>query len=69
MAIVNTVMNLGVPYDVVKFLSSWATSGFSRRVQLHGVNGVWWNSGGSSEQGLHRRRGIPWLAETLLTSN
>jgi hypothetical protein len=35
---VNTVMNLRVPWNVGKFLSSWATGGFSRRAQLHGVS-------------------------------
>jgi hypothetical protein len=33
---VSTVMNLRVPYNVGKFLSSCASGGFSRRVQLHG---------------------------------
>jgi hypothetical protein len=32
-ALVNTVMNLRVPYNVGKFSSSCATGGFSRRVQ------------------------------------
>jgi hypothetical protein len=36
-ALVNTVMNLRVPYNVGKLLSSCATGGFSRRAQLHGV--------------------------------
>jgi hypothetical protein len=36
-ALVNTVMNLRVLYNVEKFLSSCATGGFSRRTQLHGV--------------------------------
>jgi hypothetical protein len=31
----NTVMNLRVPSNVVKFSSSYTTGGFSRRVQLH----------------------------------
>jgi hypothetical protein len=35
---VNTVMNLRVPQNVGKFLSSCATGGFSRRVQLHGYS-------------------------------
>jgi hypothetical protein len=35
-ALVNTVMNLRVPYNVGKFLSSCTTGGFSRRAQLHG---------------------------------
>jgi hypothetical protein len=35
---VNTVMNLGVPYKVGKFLSSCTTGSFSRRGQLHGVS-------------------------------
>jgi hypothetical protein len=37
-ALVNTVMNLRVPYNVEKFLSTFTTSGFSRRTELHGVN-------------------------------
>jgi hypothetical protein len=37
-ALVNTVMNLRVPYSVGKFLSSCATGSFSRRAQLHGVS-------------------------------
>jgi hypothetical protein len=37
---VNMVMNLRVPENVVKFLNSWATGGFSRRIQLHGVSSV-----------------------------
>jgi hypothetical protein len=37
-ALVNTVMNLRVPKNVWKFLSSFPTGGFSRRVQLHGVS-------------------------------
>jgi hypothetical protein len=37
-ALVNTVMNLRVPYNVGKFLSSCATGGFSRRAQLQGVS-------------------------------
>jgi hypothetical protein len=34
-ALVNTVMNLWVSSNVVKFLSGCATDGFSRRTQLH----------------------------------
>jgi hypothetical protein len=30
-------MNLRVPQNVAKFLSSWATGGLSRRAQLHGA--------------------------------
>jgi hypothetical protein len=37
-ALVNTVMNPRVPYNVGKFLSSGATDDFSRRTQLHGVS-------------------------------
>jgi hypothetical protein len=37
-ALVNTVMNLRVPYNFGKFLSSCATGGFTRRAQLHGVS-------------------------------
>jgi hypothetical protein len=39
-ALVNTVMNLRVPSNVVKFLSSCATGGFSRRAQIHGVSSI-----------------------------
>jgi hypothetical protein len=34
-ALVNTVMNLRVPYNVGIFLSSSTIGGFSRRAQLH----------------------------------
>jgi hypothetical protein len=37
-ALVNTVMNLRVPKNVGKFLSSCKISGFSRWAQLHGVS-------------------------------
>jgi hypothetical protein len=37
-ALVNTVINLLVPYNVGKFLSGCATGGFSRRAQLRGVS-------------------------------
>jgi hypothetical protein len=37
-ALVNTVMNLRVPKNVGKFLSSCTTGGFSRRAQLHEVS-------------------------------
>jgi hypothetical protein len=33
----DTVMNVQVPYNVRKFLSSCTTGGFSRRPELHGV--------------------------------
>jgi hypothetical protein len=36
-ALVNTVMNLRVPYNAGKFLSSCTVGGFSRRAQLHEV--------------------------------
>jgi hypothetical protein len=36
-ALVNAVMNLRVPQNFGKFLSSCATGGFSRRTQFHGV--------------------------------
>jgi hypothetical protein len=36
-ALVNTVMNLRVPYNFRKFLSGYASGSFSRRTQLHGV--------------------------------
>jgi hypothetical protein len=36
--LVNTVMNIRVPSNVGKFLSSCATGGFSRWPQLHGVS-------------------------------
>jgi hypothetical protein len=38
MAPVNTVMNLRVPLNIGKFLSSCTTGGFSRRAQLHDVS-------------------------------
>jgi hypothetical protein len=34
-ALVNTAMNLRVPQNAGKFLSSCTTGGFSRRAQLH----------------------------------
>jgi hypothetical protein len=34
-ALVNTVMNLRVPKNAVKLLSSCTIGGFSRRAQLH----------------------------------
>jgi hypothetical protein len=34
--IMNSAMNLRVPSNVVKFLSSYGTGGFSRKTQLHG---------------------------------
>jgi hypothetical protein len=34
-ALVNTLMNLRVPYNAGKFLSSCTIGGFSRRAQLH----------------------------------
>jgi hypothetical protein len=37
-ALVNTVINLRVPWSVGKFLSSCTTRDFSRRAQLHEVN-------------------------------
>jgi hypothetical protein len=37
-ALVNKVMNLRVPLNVGKFLSSCATAGFSRSAQLYGVS-------------------------------
>jgi hypothetical protein len=37
-ALVNTVMNLRVPQNAGKFLSSCTTGGFSRRAQLHEVS-------------------------------
>jgi hypothetical protein len=36
-AAVNTAMNLQVPQNAGKFLSSCTTGGFSRRTQLHEV--------------------------------
>jgi hypothetical protein len=36
--LVNTVKNLWVPSNVGKFLSSYTTGGFSRRVQIHEVS-------------------------------
>jgi hypothetical protein len=37
-ALANTVMNILVLYNVEKFLSSFATCGFSRRARLRGVS-------------------------------
>jgi hypothetical protein len=37
-ALVNMVMNLRVPYNVGKFLSSCTTGDFSIRAHLHGVS-------------------------------
>jgi hypothetical protein len=37
-ALQNTIMNLRVPKNVGKFLSSWASGGFSTTVQLHGAS-------------------------------
>jgi hypothetical protein len=37
-ALVNTVLNLRVPRNIGKFLSSCTTGGFSRRAQLHEVS-------------------------------
>jgi hypothetical protein len=37
-ALVNTAMNLRVPSNVGKILSSCTTGGFSSRAQLHGVS-------------------------------
>jgi hypothetical protein len=34
-ALVNTVMNLQVPYNAGKFLNSYITGGSSRKAQLH----------------------------------
>jgi hypothetical protein len=36
-------MNLRCPYDVGKFLSGWATGGFPKRAQLHGIS-YWFES-------------------------
>jgi hypothetical protein len=36
--LLETVIKFLVPQNVGKYLSSCATSGFSRRVQLHGVS-------------------------------
>jgi hypothetical protein len=38
MALVNTVMNLRIPYNAGKFSSSCTIGGFSRRTQLHEVS-------------------------------
>jgi hypothetical protein len=37
-ALVNAVINFGVPLNVGKFLSNCTTGGFSRRDQLHVVS-------------------------------
>jgi hypothetical protein len=39
-ALVNTVMNLRVPYNIVNFLSSCTTGGFSRRLSSINFNNV-----------------------------
>jgi hypothetical protein len=36
-ALVNTVTNLRIPYNVGKLVSSCTTGGFSRRAELHAV--------------------------------
>jgi hypothetical protein len=36
-ALVNTVMNFRIPWNIRKFMSNWATGGLSREAQLHGV--------------------------------
>jgi hypothetical protein len=36
--VVNTLMDLILPYNVGKFFSSRANDGLSRRTQLHGVS-------------------------------
>jgi hypothetical protein len=41
---VSTVMYIQVPLNVGKILSSYATPGFSRRAQLHGVSYMSYNS-------------------------
>jgi hypothetical protein len=42
-ALMNTVMNLRVPSNVVKFLSGCTIDGFSRRAQLQEVSYVLFN--------------------------
>jgi hypothetical protein len=37
-ALVNTVINFRVPYNIGKYFISCTTGGFSRRSQLRGVN-------------------------------
>jgi hypothetical protein len=37
-ALVNTIMNLGVPQNAGKFLNTCTTGGFSRKAQLHEVS-------------------------------
>jgi hypothetical protein len=37
-ALVNMVLNLRVPYNFGKFLSSCVTGGFSRMIRLHEVS-------------------------------
>jgi hypothetical protein len=37
-ALVNTIINLRVAYNTVKFLSRCTISGFSRRARLHELN-------------------------------
>jgi hypothetical protein len=52
--LVNTVMNLRVPYNFGKFLSSCTTGGYSRRSRLHGVS---FSNVTSSPSPLQRARG------------
>jgi hypothetical protein len=40
LALVNTVMNLRVPYKVRNFSTSLGTISFSRRTLMHGVNKI-----------------------------
>ena len=37
-ALVNAVMNLGVPLNAGKFLTSWEPVSVSRRILFHGVS-------------------------------
>jgi hypothetical protein len=37
-ALVNTIMNLQIPWNDTNFVSGWATSGFSWSTQLHGIS-------------------------------
>jgi hypothetical protein len=49
-ALVNTVINLLVPYNVGKSLSSKATGGFSRKTRLHG--GSFFSSSSALQPGV-----------------
>jgi hypothetical protein len=45
-AVVNTVINLRVPWNIVNFLNGWATGDFSRRTHLFMLKSLWGPRGG-----------------------